>query len=117
MMSRGNSEESKISNYFDSDTMEIEDNSFENGEDSSIFMKVSERMEIEEIMGVVEFEIEIEREIYENERKFKWGSEFMLIKNKFNEKEKLVEKERIIVEEPMKLIEYYESLLMDTMGQ
>ena len=52
IIDRRNSEERKISHYCENETMEIESDSFQNSEDSDYFMKVSERMDIEEILGL-----------------------------------------------------------------
>ena len=52
IIDRRNSEERKISHYCENKTMEIESDSFQNSEDSDYFMKVSERMDIEEILGL-----------------------------------------------------------------
>ncbi len=54
LIDRKNSEERKINNYCEKETMEIDEDSYEKPEDSNNFMRVSERMDIEKILGVSE---------------------------------------------------------------
>ena len=113
IINRENSEERKISHFYEDDTSAIEEETKEITEQLSKFMSNKERMDIETIYGMPLFDCKLSEEGIYSGKKIEKNPNFFLIKNKFNDNEKLVERERIITQQPYKLIEFYEDLLMN----